>query len=190
MQDGEGDRRICEKGRRWWKHFLNLRCPFVKKINSLWRLSLRQAASACAAYVAVRTGGPAGAQESTFPLCYIFNKAKHAENHFPPNYHISSHYGPFSRAAVAPLILHIPLQASSETYGIQCRSDGWLFATPVPHLLSGARLQSRGLNAWDSQKGLGRSTSRGCHHMFVVMLLLLLWRGLTMQHGYSLWKIK
>lgn len=72
----------------------------------------------CAACFAARTGGPARAKGSTFPLCYIFNKAKHAENHFPPNYHISSHNGPSSRAAVTPLILHIPLHALSETYPI------------------------------------------------------------------------
>ena len=38
-------------------------------------------------------------KESTFPLCYIFNKAKHAGNYFPFNSHISFQNDPFTRTA-------------------------------------------------------------------------------------------
>lgn len=39
-----------------------------------------------------------GVKECTFPLCCIFNKAKHAGNCSPFNYHISFLNGPFTLA--------------------------------------------------------------------------------------------
>lgn len=150
-----------------------------KKINSLWQTSLGQAASMCSACFAVRTGGPARAKESTFPLCYIFNKAKHAENHFPPNYRISFHNGPSSRAPVTPLILHIPLHALSETYCILMQVRWLTFSR------AGAPLIVRRAVTVEGFECLGFTERSGSvHHMFVV---LLLWWGLTMQHEYFPW---
>lgn len=77
-----------------------------------------QAASVCTACFAVRTGGPARAKETYFLFATYLIRLSMQRITFPPNYHISSPNEPSSRAAVTPLILHIPLHALSETYCI------------------------------------------------------------------------
>lgn len=140
----------------------------------------------CAACFAARTGRPSRAKGSTFPLCYIFNKAKHAENHFPPNYHISSHNGPSSRAAVTPLILHIPLHALSETYPILMQVRWLTFSRGgAPLIVRSATVTVEGFECLGFTERSGSVHRPGlpsdvCRHA--------LWRGLTMKREYFPWK--
>lgn len=165
------------------RNFFNLRCPFEKKskTKTVWVTFHWDRSPLCAlACFALRTGGPARAQESAFPLCYIFNKAKHAENHFPPNYHISSHNGPSSRAAVTPLILHIPLHALSETYCILMQVRWLTFSSAGASLIVRSVVTVEGFECLGFTERSGSVHQPGlsshvCRHAFVKRLHKAAW---------------
>lgn len=104
LQDGQGQRKTASS-RNALNIIISSELPFHEDMLHISEF-LSEHAGCGHHLVGSQRGSGWTVKESTFPLCYIFNKPKHARNYFPLNVHISFQNDSF------PCIIHFAHSSS------------------------------------------------------------------------------